>query len=300
MAFPSKLSQKANEMKQETTKEPLIFALATMLLPIMSVSAQTMPATEGMLFRALTVPLIAKTNSTLASSLDALCFGNTSKIVRSLKLVLAFGIKECRTEYRTTHTIFIEVAEKGKTYLIEDRYTDIKPHERNVLSEIPESDRSRNRDEAIEQSVQLWTGSVDKLRTKLLATKVLGLTILQASIRNESEHTEGTGFEVSVLNPTDKTIKYLTFNVIGYNAVNDAVRDRINGGPIISVKGIGPIDPDESGSYNWKYMWHTDAVQTFKMPSITIQYMDGSTKLLKQVSAATLSKLEYSTLTDED
>lgn len=280
-----------------TSNAAMTFCL---VLSTASTFGQSPASTEAIPFRAFTLPVIINNESVLTDSFDESCFEGNRKYVKSDKIVLAYDIKECRAKSGSTPTFFLEIADKGKTYLIKDWQTDIKPNERKSLSEIPESNKTRNRDVAVERSSQLWQKSQEELKVKLRASKVLGLTIVQASIKDESEYTEGTGLEISVQNPTEKTIKYLTFNIVGYNAVNDPVRDGNRSGSTISVKGIGPIEPNETGKYKWKYMWYTDSVQSFKIPSIAIQYMDGSTRLLRDVSSATLSRVEYSTLMDTE
>jgi hypothetical protein len=77
--------------------------------------------------------------------------------------------------------------------------------------------------------------------------------------------------------------------VVGYNAVNDPVRDRLIGGPSLTVKAIGPIEKDESGSYEWEYMWHTDIVESFKITKVKVQYMDNSTRVIRDWKSIALS-----------
>ena len=66
------------------------------------------------------------------------------------------------------------------------------------------------------------------------------MIITKRSIYDESEYTQGTSFSCTIENYSNKTIKYITFNLVGYNSVNDKVSDR--GKIIKSLKGIGPLE----------------------------------------------------------
>lgn len=48
-----------------------------------------------------------------------------------------------------------------------------------------------------------------------------------------------------------------------------------------TLKGVGPIKPNEEGEYEFDYVWHTDLVETTKLAVIKIQYMDGSFKTIQ-------------------
>ncbi|GAB3428059.1 hypothetical protein [Niabella aquatica] len=115
---------------------------------------------------------------------------------------------------------------------------------------------------------------VDKLRPR-------GLAIIDYRAYDESEYTGGTGFRVKVLNLSKKTIKYVTFNITGRNAVDDAVSTKTR-------RGIGPIKPDETGSYEFEYVWFTDIVEYIKINSITLQYLDGTSKVVTGVDKIVL------------
>jgi hypothetical protein len=107
-----------------------------------------------------------------------------------------------------------------------------------------------------------------------------GLVILDWSFYDESEYTEGTSIKISVINPTKKNIKYLWFTFSGYNAVDDLIIDTIKGKSKVTVKGVGPISPSESGDYEYDYVWHTDLVQRVKIDQVKVQFMDGSFKTI--------------------
>jgi hypothetical protein len=106
----------------------------------------------------------------------------------------------------------------------------------------------------------------------MVKCKKIGLLISKNSIYDESEFTNGTGFQCEVVNLSDKTIKYITFSIQGYNAVNDKVST------IKQLKGIGPITKNSSSEYTFEYVWFTDIVRSYKIVLIKLQFTDGSIK----------------------
>lgn len=127
---------------------------------------------------------------------------------------------------------------------------------------------------------------INKLRSK-------GLAVIDYRAYDESEYTDGTGIRVKVLNLSKKTIKYISFNVTGINAVDDAVSSK-------SRKGIGPIKPDETGSYEFEYAWFTDIIEYIRINSIIIQYMDGSKRTVTGINQLVLPESITDILYDND
>ena len=103
---------------------------------------------------------------------------------------------------------------------------------------------------------------------------------------DESEYTKGTGYEVSFLNQSKKVLKYVTFQVNAYNAVNDLIETK-------SVRGVGPIEHLDLGEYKWDYVWFTDLVEKVQIAKITIQFMDGT---YTTILAPKIIKLDYLTV----
>ena len=127
--------------------------------------------------------------------------------------------------------------------------------------------------------------------------KPFGVVLLKNSIYDESEYTDGTSFGFQIQNISNKTIKYITVNLIGYNSVDDKIVEK--GTSIKTVKGVGPIPKNEAAAFNYKYVWFTDLVETFVIKSVKIQYMDGSIKNIDNPKLITLSKVDYDILFDK-
>ncbi len=110
-----------------------------------------------------------------------------------------------------------------------------------------------------------------------------GISIPSWGVYDMSEYTDGTGIRFTFHNPTKKTIKYVNIGFVGYNAVDDRV------GKVMSKKCIGPIEPNETASYDFEYAWFTDIVEYAKIRSLSVQYKDGTTKVVSNPSSVVWS-----------
>lgn len=118
---------------------------------------------------------------------------------------------------------------------------------------------------------------------ELESYKKYGLAIKSWGVYDESEYTDGTGVNITFYNPTQQVIKYISFSFQGYNAVDDPC------GRTISKRCIGPIDPEETASYQFEYVWFTDVVEYAKLRSITVTYKNGITKTISNPNAIVFS-----------
>ena len=116
--------------------------------------------------------------------------------------------------------------------------------------------------------------------------KSIGILIENCNIYEDDY---STGFEFKVTNMSNKTIKYITCNIIGLNAVKDKVKYK--GQYVQEAKGIGPISPFETANYDFEHLWWTDIVEYFDIPSINIEYTDGTKKQITDWKSARKSLL---------
>ena len=194
---------------------------------------------------------------------------------------------------------FLEVLYAGKTRFV--------PAESVFLADKPAKLFAALEPAQVTASIESWRLTsllakkyeLETVMKALDATEKHGVALLKAGIFDASPHTEGTGFEVEIFNPTKKTIKYITFTVVGLNAVGDPVRDSVRGNSP-KLRGIGPIEPGETGSYSKDYMWMTDIVQSFRIQSVKVEYMDGSSRIVSDVNKVRLSKQNYEALLTPD
>ena len=135
--------------------------------------------------------------------------------------------------------------------------------------------------------------SLETIRQKKLLEyykkcELKGISVFECVAVHASEYTEGTGVDFTFYNPTKKVVKYVHATVVGMNPVDDPV---IEGGKTShTLKCIGPINPGETGSYSFEYVWFTDIVERAKLTSIKVQYMDGTEKIISKPSEVIMPK----------
>lgn len=196
-----------------------------------------------------------------------------------------------------------EVMYCGKGYVVPEDGIEFSAADKSYLGSIDKDLEAKMIENAREASILYRLRDFDQaiaLRDKLLKR---GLVIYDRSIYDTSEYTQGTGFKVHVINTSKKTIKYISFTVIGYNPVKDPVRGRVGKSPYITVRGVGPINSWCGGEYDWEYMWFTDLVQSHKITQVKVQYVDGTIKVYGNVDEIFLSGRDrylMSVLGDQD
>jgi hypothetical protein len=193
-----------------------------------------------------------------------------------------------------------EVAYRGKRLLVEKSSIDLSEVDTSSLERLSDESREPYAKRATLLSIALRTAELERALKRLEALKKHGLGIINASIADTSEYTEGTDFSFEFINPSNNTIKYVWVSLIGYNSVQDPVRGRSGRGPSITVKGVGPIEPGAIASYEWKYAWLTDLVQSFKISEIKVQYMSGATRTIRPSSSVHLDPDTLATLKSVD
>ena len=215
------------------------------------------------------------------------CYITPSKTLSAGALLVVAGRHECTSRYSSPKQ-FYRVMYAGDSHYVSADSLKVAEKDLARLDQVPEGHKPALQEHARLLSLVQRKNDLEDLVKAFESHKRHGLTIIKASIADVSEHTEGTSFKVRVSNPTEKTIKYITFSVVGLNAVGDPVRDRIKGGPTMVVRAIGPIEKDEGGTYNWEYMWHTDIVEKFRITEVKVQYMDNSIRVIRDLRAIML------------
>lgn len=102
----------------------------------------------------------------------------------------------------------------------------------------------------------------------------------------------GVDIYIAWQNKSPKTVKYITFHVFPYNAVDDLVRCTITGDAGQLLKCTGPYATGE-GEYEyseysqkwygafWEALWYNNTVDRFEIDYIEIEYIDGTKVSLK-------------------
>lgn len=233
--------------------------------------------------------------ASLSSTPNILCLPDgTRSVAKGVKLVFSRYV-ECKRSYSTEVVWFAEVFYNGSPAYV--RNTDLifetKGDQERAMS-FSEAVASANRDAWLASSKDAYRSAARKALAALDAAGKQGIAIVQERVYDTSEHTEGTGFEITFVNTSKKTLKYVTFKVVGINAVGDPVKGR--GGIVQTLRGIGPIDPDETAGYEKDYMWFTDVVESARLSSITLEYMDGTKRTISNTKSLYVDPAMYEIL----
>lgn len=76
------------------------------------------------------------------------------------------------------------------------------------------------------------------------------------------------GFEISVVNYSKSTIKYIWVTIAAYNPVNDLIGTK-------TVKMVGPVPHGETGEVEFDNVFFTRVFHWGKLTKVRVQYMDG-------------------------
>lgn len=226
-------------------------------------------------------------------STDNFCTLNATKKLPWGATVVITRRAPCTSRYARFSATFYEVLYDGKRYLVEQGAVFLTKQAERALDSLEPQAVEANLPQWATES-RLTTQVERKLATAALdATSRKGLAIFAARIFDVSEHTEGTGFDVTIYNSGKKTIKYVVFSVTGFNAVKDPVRDRVRNTTTLTLRGIGPIEPGETASYSKDYMWMTDVVQYFRIDRIKLEYVDGTSKVISDAKSIQIGAEHY-------
>lgn len=215
-----------------------------------------------------------------------LCYGNNTSTLNSFKgeMLHVTNIFKCKEKYIVgTYLLgdygYLVLDENSpKKFIMNDHPQPLTIQEILPLFEtISEEVKEKGRQFSERLSAYTALLLLDKLGNQLLKYSKYSIGIIRA---NPTEDYSMTGAEFKIMNFSKKTIKYITFNFYGKNAVKDKVLYR-QGAYSASRKGIGPVEQYETGSWSFDSVWLTDIVQSMSLTSVTIQYMDGTSRVVK-------------------
>ena len=102
------------------------------------------------------------------------------------------------------------------------------------------------------------------------------------------------GFNVTVDNNSNKTIKYIKFNVKATNAVGDLVYEGNK-----TTTAIGPVLPKDNGNWEFEYVWMlNNTIHSVEITSISIEYTDKTKLLIKDINEFILEPETYAEAID--
>ncbi len=229
-----------------------------------------------------------KPESHCFSLVDEKCNIQPGKFVESKSLAVISGVYTCKMPVTRN---YFKIFYNNREYFInqDDIVTDAGYFEQISKMSLETAEAFKRHAGIAAQAVHLK--KLKEVQSFIERCKAKGLMLLEWSVYDESEYTQGTSVKVSVHNPTSKTVKYLWFTFVGLNPVGDKVTDKKRG-TNITMQGVGPIKPSEGGSYEFSYVWFTDMVDDARILSIKVQYMDGTVKVISNPSDVIMSN-EY-------
>lgn len=234
---------------------------------------------------------LVKQQTSAAEKASDFCSIHTGKRIPKGSIVVVVRHVSCVSRYGASlNKQFLEVIYAGQTRLVHVDSVHMNDADTKQLGSLQPAQIEASLDDWRRTSLLARSSELQEAIKALDATRKHGIAVLDSSIYDVSAHTEGTGFRISVYNPTKKAIKYVTVSLVGLNAVGDPVRGPLRNTTIATLRGIGPIDPDDSASYSKDYMWMTDIVEDFRISSIKVEYMDGSSKTVTNLKGASLSE----------
>ncbi|TET22902.1 MAG: hypothetical protein E3J71_04790 [Candidatus Stahlbacteria bacterium] len=88
----------------------------------------------------------------------------------------------------------------------------------------------------------------------------------------------GVDVHITFINKSDRTFKYVYFEVSPYNAVGDRVSSEIGDKCFTFLKSTGPYKPGygSKSGYYWGNVWYNHSIRSIKLNTVEIDYMDGT------------------------
>lgn len=175
-------------------------------------------------------------------------------------------------------TDFFIAAKDGAVFFIEADNVDCDHGELQTLLSANASrpEEEINLNIAILQMTTLneWEKTLQKANADFNKAVASGIGVLDFDIYSMGEYSDALGVNFEVLNSSKKTIKYITVNFSGYNAVDDPVP--AFGKKVITRRCIGPIESWNSGRYTFDYVWYNNITEYVAIKSLVVEYMDGT------------------------
>ena len=95
-----------------------------------------------------------------------------------------------------------------------------------------------------------------------------------------NEYSSFTDVDIELINPFKQKIKYLWITFTATNPVGDPVRDGISRATEKTVKGVGPIEYGDHGSYQFESVFYSKVIESMQIKQIKLQFFDGTFKTI--------------------
>ena len=135
----------------------------------------------------------------------------------------------------------------------------------------------------VKKEIQIAQALQDSLLQDSLKTEQLSAITLIKYYTSSPNSAGGVDFNIIWKNLSPKTVKYASFKVDAYNAVNDVVYSKYGDGRT-RVKCTGPIKQGKIDGYGtyWDCVWYNYSIDYARIVDIYIMYTDGSTLTIEK------------------
>lgn len=105
----------------------------------------------------------------------------------------------------------------------------------------------------------------------------------------------GVNVEIVFKNISEQKLKYVFFDVVPYNNVDDMVECTVTGKSIRTIQITGPIKIDEKcpAVRTYKNVWWNSTIRRAEIVGIKVTYMDGSTESYDEQQSKEMCKSFY-------
>jgi predicted nucleic-acid-binding Zn-ribbon protein len=128
-------------------------------------------------------------------------------------------------------------------------------------------------------SDKIWfTIETPEGKTKLENERIKGLIRVKNVYTSNPNSAGGVDLHIIWQNLSPKVIKYISFTVVPYNAVNDIVQCTIRDESTFTGQVTGPVYSGEwrGESTYWECPWYNNTIRRAELIGVSITYMDGS------------------------
>jgi len=219
----------------------------------------------------LKIPIgIVNEDTNVGASLNSECVLTDYERVSESNKIVIYGKYDCKYKYGTAN--YLRAYYSGKPVIVRAIDVSISGEDWEKLNQFDSTKIATLVPTMQNLSMKFYDDAQAKYKMFVAKTKSNGLLIKKAELIDHSRTIEGVGFSISFQNISPKTIKYLGITLTGINPVDDVVS-------VKKVRAIGPIRPNNVGSYDFDFVWLTDIVTKFKM-ELKIDYSDGTSKII--------------------
>lgn len=201
-------------------------------------------------------------------------------------VVVAMRKAKCSGRYGSQ--AYVEVLYKGEPWYVGESELELDSPHRERLGSFTASEVEANASAWKVISIEAHKMQIKRALAEYKSAEKQGFVLLETDVYDMSARTGGAGFSVMALNPGRKTIKGVTFSVVGLSGENSPVPE--SGAETVTIRGAGPLAYKQPAKYHKDDMWFSDRVRDARVTQVRLDYSDGSSKVIKNIDAISLKQ----------